>query len=219
MDKSFESKFIKREGKNPISTAQRNHSNSQKYPYNQMAFQISNNNNYTMAPTSLNLYISRKLNNIDQAQVMKKEREDWMRAYHKTLKGIETIINVQRILKDIKRVAEEANTMITEMKESILMASINNRTTNATNIAQISKDLQYLVQSNMDERVFQIQRILADEMDYYKGRNNKYVDDNIGEIQELYMDKKARKKEGQVEDEEVILIKPYKVSMMISSSS
>ena len=184
-----------------------------------MAFQISNNNNYTMAPTSLNLYISRKLNNIDQAQVMKKEREDWMRAYHKTLKGIETIINVQRILKDIKRVAEEANTMITEMKESILMASINNRTTNATNIAQISKDLQYLVQSNMDERVFQIQRILADEMDYYKGRNNKYVDDNIGEIQELYMDKKARKKEGQVEDEEVILIKPYKVSMMISSSS
>jgi len=34
----------------------------------------------------------------------------------------------------------------------------------------------------MDERVFQIQRILANEMDYYKGRNNKYVDDNIQEI-------------------------------------
>jgi len=31
--------------------------------------------------------------------------------------------------------------------------------------------------------------MLADEMDYYKGRNNKYVDDNIWEIQELYMDK------------------------------
>ena len=99
-----------------------------------MAFQISNNNNYTMAPASLNLYISRKLNNIDQAQVMKKKREDWMRAYHKMLKGIKTMIDVQRILKNIKKVAEEANTMITEVKESILMASINNRTTNATNI-------------------------------------------------------------------------------------
>ena len=71
----------------------------------------------------------------------------------------------------------------------------------------------------MDERVFQIQRMLADEMDYYKGRNNKYVDDNIWEIQELYMNKEARKKEEQVEDEEVILIKPYEVSMMTSSSS
>jgi len=134
LDKSFESKSIKREGKNPISTAQRNHSNSQKYSYNQMAFQISNNNNYTMAPASSNLYISRKLNNMDQTQVMKKEREDWMRAYHKMLKGIETMIDVQRMLKDIKRVAEEANIMITEVKELILIASINNRTTNATNI-------------------------------------------------------------------------------------
>ena len=65
---------------------------------------------------------------------------------------------------------------------------------NTMNIAQISKDLWYLVQSNMDERVFQIQRILADEMNYYKGRNNKYVNDNIWEIQKLYMDEETRKK-------------------------
>jgi len=52
--------------------------------------------------------------------------------------------------------AEEANIIITEIEESVLMASINNRTTNATNIAQISEDLQYLVQSNMDEQAFQI---------------------------------------------------------------
>ena len=32
-----------------------------------------NNNTYTMAPTSPNLYISRKLNNMDQAQIMKRE--------------------------------------------------------------------------------------------------------------------------------------------------
>jgi len=65
---------------------------------------------------------------------MKREREDWLRLYHKTLKGIETMIDVQRM-------AEEANTTIMEIEGSILMASTNNRTTNATNIAQILEDL------------------------------------------------------------------------------
>jgi len=44
-----------------------------------MSSQITNNNTYTMAPTSPNPYISRKLNNMDQAQIMKREREDWSR--------------------------------------------------------------------------------------------------------------------------------------------
>ena len=60
---------------------------------------------------------------------------------------------------------------------------------NATNIAQISEDLWYLVQSDMDKQAFQIQRILADELDHYKERGNRYVDDNIWEIQKLYMNK------------------------------
>ena len=184
-----------------------------------MSSQISNNNNYAMAPASPNSYISRKLNNMDQAQVMKKEREDWTRLYHKTLKGLETIIDVQRTVKDIKKMAEKANTMITEIEGLVLMANINNRTMNVTNIAQISEDLRYLVQSNMDEQAFQIQRMLADELDRYKERGNKYVDDNIWEIQELYIDEKMKNEEEKVEDEEVILIKPYNVSTTISSSS
>jgi len=65
-----------------------------------------NNNNYTTAPTSPNPYISRKINNMDQALVMKREREDWTRLYHKTLKGLEMMINIQRMAKDIKKLAE-----------------------------------------------------------------------------------------------------------------
>jgi len=38
------------------------------------------------------------------------------------------------------------------------------------------------------------------------------VDENIQEIQELYMDQEARRNEERAEDEEVILIKPYEVS-------
>jgi len=86
----------------------------------------SQNNNYTTAPTFPNLYISRKLNNIDQAQVMKREREDWTRLYHKMLKGIEMMIDVQRMVKDLKKIVEETNIMITEMEGMILTASINN---------------------------------------------------------------------------------------------
>ena len=184
-----------------------------------MSSQISNNNNYATALVSPNPYISRKLNNMDQAQVMKKEREDWMRLYHKTLKRLETMIDVQRMVKDIKRMAEEANITITEIEGPVLIASINNRTTNATNIAQISEDLRYLVQSDMDKQAFQIQRILANELDRYKERGNKYLDDNIWEIQELYINKEMKKEERKVEDKEVILIKPYEVSTTTSLSS
>ena len=45
------------------------------------------------------------------------------------------------------------------------------------------------------------------------------MNDNIQEIQELYIDEEKKKKKGKVEDEEVILINPYKVSTMTSSSS
>ena len=34
----------------------------------------------------------------------------------------------------------------------------------------------------MDKRAFQVQRMLANELDQYKGKGNKYMDDNIQEI-------------------------------------
>ena len=70
---------------------------------------------------------------------MKKEREDWMRLYHKTLKGIEAMIDVQQMMKDMKKIAEETNTIMTKMEGTILMASINNQTLNAMNITDIGR--------------------------------------------------------------------------------
>jgi len=150
---------------------------------------------------------------------MKREREDWERLYHKTLKGIEAMIDIQRVMKDMKKLAGEAGTTVAEMEGNILMASIDNHTTNATNITQMAEDLCYLTQSNMDNRAFQIQRRLADELDRYKERGNSYVDVNIREIQELYIDGEVKREEGRVENEEVILIRPYEVSTTTSSSS
>ena len=152
-----------------------------------MSSQITNN--YITAPTFPNLYITRKLNNMDEAQVLKKEQDNWTRLYYKILKGI------------------------TEMKETILKTSINNQTMNTTNILGVLKDLQYLIQSNMEDQVFQIQRILADELDVCKGQGNQYVEDNIWKIQDLYKDKehKMELRKRRVEEEEVILIRPYEV--------
>jgi len=145
-----------------------------------MSSQVSNNNNYyTMTPASPNSYISRKLNNMDQAQVIKKERENWMRLYHKMLRGIEAMIDVQRMLKDMKKIVKETSTTVIEIEGTILIASINNQTMNAMNITQIAEDLRYLIQSDMDDRALQVQRMLADELDQYKRRGNNYVEENI----------------------------------------
>ena len=108
---------------------------------------------------------------------------------------------------------------VMEMEGTILTASINNRTMNAMNITQMAEDIQCLIQSDMDDQALQIQRMLADELDQYKGKGNKYVDKNIWEIQEVYINKEARRSEERVEDEEVILIKLYEVSSSTSIST
>ena len=181
-------KPIKRGGKISLWTVQTIHSNIQM----QMSSQNNYNYNYTTVPTSLNPYITRKLNNINEAKMMKAERDDWTRTYHKMLKGLEAMIDMQKQIKEILKIMAEMNTTIMEIENSILTAIINNQTINATNIAGVSEDLQYLIQSNMEDQVFQIQRMLADELDAYKGQGNKYVDENIQEIQELYKENKDK---------------------------
>ena len=62
--------------------------------------------------------------------------------------------------------------------------------------------------------------MLADELDKYKGRRNKYVDDNIEEIQELYKDDEQRKdlKGKERQDEEVLLFKLYEESTHLDNT-
>jgi len=59
-----------------------------------MSLQITNN--YITALTSPNPYITRKLNNMDKAKKFKKERDDWTRLYHKMLKRLEAMIDIQK---------------------------------------------------------------------------------------------------------------------------
>ena len=54
--------------------------------------------------------------------------------------------------------------------------------------------------------------MLADKLDAYKEKGNTYMNDNIQEIQELYENKEVKNEGERIKEEEVILIKPYKVS-------
>jgi len=77
-------------------------------------------------PTSPNLYVTRKLNNMDEAKLFKKEHDNWTKLYYKTLKGLEAMIDVQRQVWNMMKMAEETNITITEMEGTILKVSINN---------------------------------------------------------------------------------------------
>jgi len=65
--------------------------------------------------------------------------------------------------------------------------------------------------------------MLGDELDAYKERGNIYVDDNIQEIQELFKEEEIKKEDRRIEEEEIILIKPYEVlkskSLTLSTTS
>ena len=66
------------------------------------------------------------------------------------VKGLEAMIDVQRQVKDMMKIAAEANMTITEIEASILKVSINNWVINVTNIAGVSEDLRYLIQNDME---------------------------------------------------------------------
>ena len=67
------------------------------------------------------------------------------------LKELESMIDMQRQVWNMVKMAKETNMMITEIEGTILKASINNQMMNVTNILGISEDLQYLIQSNMKD--------------------------------------------------------------------
>ena len=88
-----------------------------------MSYQTTN---YLTTPIFSNPYITRKLNNMDKARMMKDKRNDWTKIYHKTLKGLEVMIDMQKQIKDMMKIVAETNTTITEIEDLILKASINN---------------------------------------------------------------------------------------------
>ena len=64
----------------------------------------------------------------------------------------------------------------------ILQASNNYWTQIAGDIFSISKDLQNVVQSDMENQAYHIQKLLVDKLDSCKEKENKYTKEHIKEI-------------------------------------
>ena len=86
------------------------------------------------------------------------------------------MVNMQMQLQNIMKLAEEVNIQIAEIKSTILQASDNHQTQIAGDIFNITKDLQNIVQSNIENQAYHIQKLLADELDECKGKENDYAE-------------------------------------------
>ena len=60
---------------------------------------------------------------MDEAKLFKKDQNNWTRLYQKILQRIEAIINIQKQVQDIMKIAKETNTTITEIEGTILKTS------------------------------------------------------------------------------------------------
>lgn len=89
-------------------------------------------------------------------------------------------------LQNIIKLVEEANIQIAEIEVTILQASHNYWTQTAGNIFSISKDLQNIIQSDIENQAYHIQTLLVDKLDSCKGKENIYTEENIKEIQDIY---------------------------------
>ena len=72
--------------------------------------------------------------------------------------------------------------------------------------------------------------LLANKLDYYKGKGREAVDQHIQTLQNVYQDlywdilqpmfiNKGKQKEDIIQDEEVLLYKPYDISSLSSSKT
>ena len=68
-----------------------------------MAYQL------TTAPTFPNPYITCTVNNLALINTLTNKKKDWMKKYHKIIREIETMANIQLQLQNIVKLAEVAN--------------------------------------------------------------------------------------------------------------
>ena len=127
------------------------------------------------------------------------------------------MVDVQLQLQNIIKLAEEANTQIAEIETTILQASHNYQTQTVGDIFSISEDLQNIIQSDMKNPVYYIQKLLVNELDSCKGKENEYTKEQIKEIQDMYKQDNQKPRElmmndkKQIQEEEIFLYKLYDI--------
>ena len=99
-----------------------------------------------------------------------------MKKYYKIIREIEIMANIQLQLQNIVWLAKVIDTQLTEIKTTILQASNTYKIQIAEDIFNISKDLQNIIQGDMENQAHHIQTLLANELDKCKGKENSCYD-------------------------------------------
>ena len=105
-------------------------------------------------------------------------------------------------LQNIIKLAEEANTQIAEIKSTIIQASDNYQIQKARDIFSITEDLQNIVQSNIEDQVYYIQKLLVNKLDEYKEKENNHAEEHIKKIQDVYKQEDIIMKEQVLETDQ-----------------
>jgi len=69
------------------------------------------------------------------------EKKNWTKKYHKIIRGLETIADIQLQLQNIVQLAEVTNTQLAEIKTTILQASDVYKIQTTRDIFSISENL------------------------------------------------------------------------------
>jgi len=78
---------------------------------------------FTTVPISPNFYVSCTVNNIDLIITLNNEKKDCIKKYHRIIKRLKTMVDIQLQLQNIVQLAEVTNTQLAEIKTTILQAS------------------------------------------------------------------------------------------------
>ena len=131
--------------------------------------------------------------------------------------------NIQLQLHNIIQLAEVTNTQLAKIKTTILQVSDTYKIQTAEDIFSISKDLQNIIQGDMEKQAHYIQVIPVNRLGQYKGKEDEWVKGHIKIIQEAYQESyqealqlmninKGKQKEGVIQEEKVFLYKLYNIS-------
>ena len=93
---------------------------------------------------------------------------------------------IQLQIQEMVKLANAANIELTDIKTVLLQPSNIYKEQIGEDIYSITNNLQNIVYRDMEKQAYQIQILLTDKLDQYKGKGDKQVEEYIKIIQETY---------------------------------
>lgn len=98
------------------------------------------------------------------------------------------IADIQLQIQNTVKLTNAANIELTDIETMLLQSSDTHKKQIGGNLYSISQDLWNILHKDMEKQAHYIQTLLADKLDQYKEKGDKWVEKHIKMIQEAYQD-------------------------------